>query len=871
MPNTCMRSFLAATLWPAFSLLALSGAAQPDPPRTDLHGDPLPKGALQRLGTLHYRQETSIEGFAFAPDGKTYVTAGRKTNDAPAMRLWSSTTGKEILRFSGDHSVVSQVAFAPDGKTIAGAYGLDVIIWDAATGKLLRKFPGNPGSIMCLAWSPSPDAKSIAVGGGDNTVRLFDAATGNLIRTFDKDDSWTNRVAFSPDGKHLASSSVDWLRVHGDVRRLFPGYVSIWDTATGKRIHHLDRGGSVRRKSYTGLSEVAFSTDLTLVAFAGWDGRLEVWDIAAAKKRCDFAWNGRGSFAFTPGSKSLVIVAEDASIGLWDANTGKHLRDLAGLGGRHDIIAGIDPSNRYLATILNPWRSDTAHVHLLDLANGTELTGEHGHQDAISFIQATADGKFVVTAALDGSVRLWDSATGRPLQLLTGYRGTRGAVALAADSKTLAAIDRQGTVQVLDLPGCKSRLLLETNKKYEASLALSPDGRVLALGHWQGPVSLHDAHSGKQLATMPIVAAAICFSPDGQMLATMAGHGDGQRVKLWRVNTGKELLAFQTPDSGFQDPDQFSRFVTFFRSFAFSPDGRWLALTESLYSGKGGWENTRLFLWEVATGQLVADVDKLPCDATVHTFMPDGLTLVACSGQHWSRVDPAATFWDPISGAAVGRLNGHLGSVTYVAFTADGRKFLTGGTDGTVLVWDALALPRSKPPAPRKLSVAELTALWDDLATNDARKAYQAIATLTGGGKQSISFLEERLQPVKFLTAAELAPLVAALDDKTYAVRAKATAVLETQGEPAAKLLRKALMDGMTLEKRRRVEWLLGKLESFTPPPKDLRTLRALAVLERIGNDQARKLIDALAGGSPEARLTQQARAVLARWEKNKG
>src|ERR1700687_5891507 len=104
MQKTCMKSFLVATVWPAFSLLALSGAAQQDPPRTDLHGDPLPKGALQRLGTLHYRQEMFIEGFAFAPDGKTYVTAGRKTKDSPAMRLWSTATRKEILRFSGDQS-----------------------------------------------------------------------------------------------------------------------------------------------------------------------------------------------------------------------------------------------------------------------------------------------------------------------------------------------------------------------------------------------------------------------------------------------------------------------------------------------------------------------------------------------------------------------------------------------------------------------------------------------------------------------------------------------------------------------------------------------------------------------------------------------
>jgi hypothetical protein len=121
------------------------------------------------------------------------------------------------------------------------------------------------------------------------------------------------------------------------------------------------------------------------------------------------------------------------------------------------------------------------------------------------------------------------------------------------------------------------------------------------------------------------------------------------------------------------------------------------------------------------------------------------------------------------------------------------------------------------------------------------------------------------------MPAAELERAIADLNDERYPVRAKAFALLETQGELGALALRKALKDGMSLEMRRRVELLLSKFEQYVPPPNELRTLRALAVLERIGDAQARKVVGSLTRGSPEARLTQQARVTLLRMGRSPG
>jgi hypothetical protein len=241
------------------------------------------------------------------------------------------------------------------------------------------------------------------------------------------------------------------------------------------------------------------------------------------------------------------------------------------------------------------------------------------------------------------------------------------------------------------------------------------------------------------------------------------------------------------------------------------------------------------------------------------------LTLVANGSSRsndWSR---PATFWDISTGQLLGEVRGHLGGVTTLAFSPDGRQLITGGTDGNVLVWDVGALPTARPPAPRQPTRQELEDLWVRLAGSDVQRAYETILVFSAGGKESVAFLQGRLAPARGLSEAALQQAIADLNDGRYAVRAKASALLATQDVYAAKALCRALHDpGVSLEMRRRIELLLPKLQRpAAPSPGELRALRALAILERIGDAEARKLLEVLAAGSPAARLTQQARAAL--------
>jgi WD40 repeat protein len=388
---------------------------------------------------------------------------------------------------------------------------------------------------------------------------------------------------------------------------------------------------------------------------------------------------------------------------------------------------------------------------------------------------------------------------------------------------------------------------------------------VLALATNSNPACLYDTYSGKLMVSLPAVVRSVCFSPDGRALATVGSRTSGEGVRLWHVGTGKELLNFQVPNDWLKAPKQETAVTANYRTIAFSPDGRWLAVSEQC-CGRSGWVSTQFFVCEVATGQLVREIDQAASEGRVIVFTPDGWTLIA-SGSFWR--DRGATLWDLASAERVGQVNGYAGYVTCVALAPDGHTFLTGGSDGTVLLWDARALPKTK-PAPRQLSASDLAALWEALGCSDARKAYQAIVALSAGGKASVAFLQEHLKPAMFPALNQLEQLVLDLDDHRYAVRARAMTALSQQGELGAIMLRKALKEGISLEKRRRIEMLLAKLEQFTPPLAELRQLRALAALERMGDAQARKLIEALAAGVPEARLTQQATAALVRLKKTK-
>jgi len=272
---------------------------------------------------------------------------------------------------------------------------------------------------------------------------------------------------------------------------------------------------------------------------------------------------------------------------------------------------------------------------------------------------------------------------------------------------------------------------------------------------------------------------------------------------------------------------------------------------------------------------------------TSMAFAPDNKSLATASG-HWEKAEGAeAIVWDLASEEPRQTLKGHQHGLWCVRYAPDGRSLVTASHDGTMRLWELataqerlrlsveelLKAPTAKPAA-ISLSDAELNALWADLASREAPKAFRAIGVLCQAPESSVVFLRTHLPPAPLLNEElqkHINQLIAALDHDDFQAREKATAELEKLGTTAETALRKALADSSSAEVRQRAEALVAKLQAKSADPERWRTIRALEALERIATPQAKELIISLSKGAPGASLTQDADAASKRLAQRNG
>jgi hypothetical protein len=264
---------------------------------------------------------------------------------------------------------------------------------------------------------------------------------------------------------------------------------------------------------------------------------------------------------------------------------------------------------------------------------------------------------------------------------------------------------------------------------------------------------------------------------------------------------------------------------------------------------------------ETNTGKEVCRFTTGTDGASQMAFSPDGKSLA------WAGWREGTVYLGEIAtGEVRKRFSGHRGRVVSLAFSPDGQTLISGSEDTTALVWDLTG-----PSEPKgRLTDDDLNRAWDSLTQRDAAAGYRAIQALVADPERSISFLRTRLKPVPAVAEEQLKRRIAQLGSDQFAEREKAARELEKQNEAALHALRQALEERPALEIRRRLEQIIEKAErgAWPPSPEQLRTRRALEVLERAGTPEARRVLETLAGGAPGAWLTLDAKAALARLAK---
>jgi WD40 repeat protein len=663
-------------------------------------------------------------------------------------------------------------------------------------------------------------------------------------------------LTFSADGSTLA---VHCLAPPRNGRPASEGnWVDVWDAKT-----------NTVRYSFGGSEHVGLSPDGSMLAGASRaDKQVHLWDVRARKEleplpldpsRSKFGLGATHAVAFSPDGKFLAVTCE-AEVARYDIAKRKVVQRLKATGpSLYDVVFSQDGTR--LAA------GDDRAVALWDLKTG-EPCHDLGHSYAIDAVAFSPDGQTIVTGAMysDNVVRSWDALTGKIKGRWHGHTDGIEAIAYAPDGLRAASSSDDGTVRLWDAATGKEIGCLDARDDPVKAIAFSPDGKTLASGGERKVVHLWDVATRKEVRSFGNPGGrtvSLAFSPDGQTLATR-GAGES-RVRTWDVAAGVQRREFDGLSAGND------RFLALGRPrLTFAPDNRTLAVN---------CDDGTVHLLDVTTGksrvlgesQFGAPAGGPPggspagCACLGVTFAPDGRSLAASYDASYNpNYSNSVKVWEVASGRErTRRVRAHAGFVMVLAYSPDGTLLVTGGTDRIALVWDVFGL-RTSDQQKADFTRADVDRLWTDLADADAGKAFGAMKVLRANGAQAVSLLKERLRPAPAFDAKKIARLIADLDRDNFAARDSATKQLSELGHLAESALYAALNDKPSAEKRRRVEDLLQRLDASNSPEL-LRGVRAVEVLESLGTPEARQVLQALAQGAAEARLTREAKASLER------
>jgi WD40 repeat protein/serine/threonine protein kinase len=289
-------------------------------------------------------------------------------------------------------------------------------------GSLLYTYPGHTNIVFAVAWSP--DGRRIASGSYDHTVQVWDAADGSHAFTYRGHSSPVNAVAWSSDSRHIASGSNDHT-------------VQVWDAADGSHVF-----------TYKGHSDVvlalAWSPDGTRLASGGADQTVQVWDAADGGHVYSYTGhaNSVDTVAWSPDGKRIASGSYDKTVQVWDAANGGHVYPYRGHSGYVHAVAWSPDSKRIASG------STDETVQVWNATDGSHAFTYRGHSALVNAVAWSPDGKHIASGSYDHTVKVWNATDGSHAFTYKGHSDVVDTVAWSSDGRRIASGSYDHTVQV---------------------------------------------------------------------------------------------------------------------------------------------------------------------------------------------------------------------------------------------------------------------------------------------------------------------------------------------------------------------------------------------------------------------------------------
>ncbi len=622
-----------------------------------------------------------VGGTNLSKNSNNGLTKGTKTvenNLTQDAMQWNLPEDAKVRLSKG---YIADIKYSPDGKLLAVASGIGIWLYDVTVHQEASLITADTSHAFHLAFSP--DGRILASGNADGNITLYDRITGTQETLIGRNTEYITCLTFSPNGKILASNNRQ-------------GTIRLWDAITGEEKYTLSND------PYNG-SDLSFTPDgQTLVSMSRGD-KISLWNSITGKHKKTFAMHpdcSAISAALSPDGIIVAVGSVSGTVYLYDLNTGE-LKMILSKHKDHVIHLAFSPDGKTIAT--TSYGDET--ICLWDVHSGThrEIITEHPRNVGRGGLAFSPGGQTLASGGGDGTIRFWDVHTGNAKKIFTGHSQEVHSVAFNPNGYYIASGDASGIIRLWDADTRQPIRTLNEPKNGQIesaySIVFSPDGKTLFCGT-DDDIHIWDAHTGEHkliLTGHTSFVKHIALSSDGNILASE----DGDTIHLWDAHTGehkrtlighKKLInsiAF-SPDgkilaSGSNDETiclwdvatgenkiVLTEHNDWVEGLAFSPDGKILA---------SGGNDGIIHLWDIDTWKIKITISGdtfLMCLA----FSPDGKTFASGCG------DGTIQLWDTHTSEHKKTLMGHIGRVDSIAFSPDGKTLVSGCNNGSVFLWE---------------------------------------------------------------------------------------------------------------------------------------------------------------------------------------